>query len=286
MWYLLEFLAKKYHYLLFLLLETIGFALLFKGNSYQGSVWLSSANDVSGKCYELTSQVSSYFSLREVNRQLTQENALLSRQLSDARCEVDRLMINADSTLTHLDLPTDYHIVSAQVVQNSVSHTNNLLTINRGANEGVRRNMGVVSGTGVVGIVYLVGEHYSVVIPILNSHSNISCMVRGKGYFGYLNWDGKDPRYAYMDDVPRYAQYNRGDTIETSGYSSVFPQGLTIGRILDTQDSPDGLSYRIRLELATDFARLSDVCVIDNSPAEEQLDVLRMAQDSLVNHQQ
>ncbi len=277
--YFLEFLAKKYHYLLFLLLEAIGFAMLFEGNSYQSSVWLSSANAVSGKCYEWTSVVTSYFSLRELNRQLTKENALLTQQLREALHQVERL--SSDSNACRLNIPEGYPTIEAEVVQNSTTRTDNFLTINRGSKDGVRRNMGVVSGTGVVGIVYLVGEHYSVVIPILNSHSNISCVVRGRGYFGYLNWDGCDPRYAYMDDVPRYARYKRGDTVETSGYSSVFPPGLTIGKILETYNSADGLSYRIHIELATDFARLRDVYVVDNSRAEEQLDVLRAAQDSL-----
>ncbi len=283
MWYLLEFLAKKYHYLLFLLLEIIGVVLLFRGNSYQGSVWLSSANTAAGKCYDMTSAVSSYFNLRDINRQLTTRNTLLEHQLQATNQQLEKL--SPDTFAMKALLPQGYHTIDARVVQNSITKKDNLLTIDKGSEDGVKKNMGVVSGTGVVGIVYLVGKHYSVVIPILNSHSNISCSIRDRGYFGYLNWDGGDARYAYMDDVPRYAHYKNGEIVQTSGYSAVFPPGLTVGKILHTYNSADGLSYRIKLELATDFARLHDVCVVDNSKSQEQLNILRQAQDSLQNRQ-
>ena len=133
--------------------------------------------------------------------------------------------------------------------------------------------MGVVCGTGVVGIIYLTAPHYSIVIPVLNSKSNISCRLRKSGYFGYLNWDGGNPLYAWMNDVPRYAKINTGDVIETSGFSSVFPEGLFIGKVNQVRNSKDGLSYRIKVHLGTDFARLRDVSVII-SPDQNELDSL------------
>ncbi len=266
------------------MLEIIGAVLLFRGNSYQGSVWLSSANAVSGKCYDWSSNVTSYFNLREINHQLASKNTMLQHELAMMRRRLEQAA--ADSTGMRAAVPAGYGMIEARVVENSVSKRDNLMTIDKGADDGVRRDMGVVSSDGVVGIVYLVGEHYSVVIPVLNSHSNISCSIRNKGYFGYLSWTGGDSQYAYMEDVPRYAHYRTGDIIETSGYSSVFPPGITIGNVVCTYNSPDGLSYRIKLKLATDFGRLRDVCVIDNSKAREQLDVLRLAQDSLSSKKQ
>lgn len=277
--HLLEFLSEKYYWLLFVILEVASISLLFRHNSYQSSVWLSSANTVSGKCFEWRSKVTSYFNLREINSQLTERNTLLEQQLTAARERI--AWLTADSTAVRAEVPLGYKAIAAKVVQNSISKDDNLLTIDKGYLDGVKKDMGVVSGNGLVGIVYLSGPHYAVVIPVLNSRSNISCSIRRRGYFGFLHWTGGDPQYAYMEDVPRHAHYAKGDIIETSGYSSIFPKGITVGNVICTFNSPDGLSYRIKMKLATDFANLHDVCVIDNAPMQEQLEILRAAQDSM-----
>ena len=141
--------------------------------------------------------------------------------------------------------------------------------------------MGVACGTGVVGIVYLTSEHYSVVIPVLNSKSNISCAIRGRGYFGYLHWYGGAPDEAYVDDIPRHARFRVGDVIVTSGYSSVFPQGMLVGKVMRVYNSANGLSYRLRVKLTTDFGNLRDVVVINDGQVNERLRLLEAAQDSL-----
>ena len=280
---LLEFLSRHYHWLLFVLLEAASVALLFSYNSYQGSVWFSSANAMSGKVYEWSSYVESFFDLKAVNLQLTERNTLLEQQLSSARQQIARL--TNDSTALTAEIPAGYKIIPAKVVQMTINKQDNLFTIDRGSADGVKKDMGVVSGSGVAGIVYLVGKHYSVVIPVLNEQSNISCTIRNRGYFGYLRWTGPEKDMAYVEDVPRHAHYSKGDIIETSGYSSVFPKGITVGRIVCTFNSPDGLSYRVKIHLATDFTNLRDVCVIDNAPMQEQLDILRAAQDSIASRQ-
>ena len=133
----------------------------------------------------------------------------------------------------------------------------------------------------MVGVVYMAGSHYSVVIPVLSVASSISCQIRGRGYFGYLHWDGGNAKMAYMDDVPRHAHFKLYEWVETSGYSSIFPPGITVGKIIHVYNSPDGVSYRLQVALSTDFGKLRDVCVIDNKPMLEQLEVLRAAKDSL-----
>lgn len=280
---LIAFITKYYYWLLFIVLEAISITLFFNYNSYQSSVWFSSANVVAGKCYEVQSEVTSYFGLQSVNKQLTEKNAQLAMELAKVREALQKQQI--DSTRTVKELPTDCRTISATVVQNSISKTNNLMTIDKGTADGVRKDMGVVSGNGVVGIVYLASSHYAVVIPVLNSQSNISCRIRNRGYFGYLHWSGGDSQYAYLEDVPRHAHFRNGDAIETSGYSSVFPQGITVGKIVCTFNSADGLSYRVKVKLSTDFSRLHDVAVIDNSLMQEQLEVLRAAQDSISTRQ-
>ena len=131
------------------------------------------------------------------------------------------------------------------------------------------------------GIVYLVAEHYSVLIPVLNTKSNISCTIKNRGYFGYLRWKGGPSEYAYMEDVPRHAHFMLGDYVVTSGYSAVFPPGVLVGKVLHVFNSADGLSYRVQLKLSTDFAKLRDVCVIDDAPMRERLELMRAAQDSI-----
>ena len=172
-------------------------------------------------------------------------------------------------------------MIPAKVVSNELAKKDNLLTIDKGTLDGVREDMGVVCGNGIVGIVYLAAPHYSVVIPVLNSRSNISCAIRNRGYFGYLRWMGGNSKIAYVDDIPRHAHVRRGDKVVTSGYSSVFPPGVMVGKILHVYNSPDGQSYRLQVELSTDFGRLRDVCVINDESMNERLEVLRAAQDSM-----
>ncbi len=279
---LLEFLAKYNHWFVFLILEVVSMVLLFQYNSYQGSAWFSSANAVTGKLYEWDANVETFFSLTKVNQELTQRNAYLEQEvqkLSDSLVSVAK-----DSSIYHRDqfaLLRNYRLIPAKVVANSVDKPGNLMTIDKGSADGIHKDMGVISGTGVVGIVYLVAEHYAIVIPVLNTKSNISCMIQNRGYFGYLRWKGGVSDLAYLEEVPRHAHFKLGDYVVTSGYSAVFPPGVRVGRILHVFNSADGLSYRIQLRLSTDFARLRDVCVIDDAAMKERLKIMRAAQDSI-----
>lgn len=279
---LLEFLAKYNHWFVFLILEVVSMVLLFQYNSYQGSAWFSSANAVTGKLYEWDANVETFFSLTKVNLELTQRNAYLEQEvqkLSDSLVSATK-----DSSIYHRDqfaLLRNYRLIPAKVVANSIDKPGNLMTIDKGSADGIHKDMGVISGTGVVGIVYLVAEHYAIVIPVLNTKSNISCMIQNRGYFGYLRWKGGVSDLAYLEEVPRHAHFKLGDYVVTSGYSAVFPPGVRVGRILHVFNSADGLSYRVQLRLSTDFARLRDVCVIDDTAMKERLEIMRAAQDSI-----
>ena len=281
---LTEFLAKHNHWFVFLVLEVVSMVLLFRYNSYQGSVWFSSANAVTGKVYEWDSAVESYFSLSGVNSQLTQRNAFLEQQVRMLDDSIARLTRSQETAVTRLSSMVPFQgcrLIPAKVVANMVNRYDNLITIDKGSADGVKRDMGVVCGMGVVGIVYLVSEHYSIVIPALNSHSNISCTIQRRGYFGYMRWRGGSSQLAYLEDVPRHAHFKLGDNVVTSGYSSVFPPGVMVGKVLHVFNSADGLSYRVQVKLSTDFARLRDVCLVDDSALQERIDLMRAAQDSI-----
>ena len=279
---LLEFLSTYYHWLLFVVLEVISFVLLFQCNSYQGSVWFTSANAVVGKLYELESSVESFFSLTKVNKDLTLRNFYLERQVN----QLSRLYydLTKDTTIAErneLEFLRRYKLIPAKVVSNSIDRSDNLMTIDRGSKDGVEKDMGVACGNGVVGVVYLVSDHYSIVMPVLNYHSRISCAIRRRGYFGYLKWQGGDANIAYVEDVPRHAKFKRGDWVETSGYSSIFPPGVLVGKIIEVYNSRDGLSYRLKVQLTTDFGNVRDVCVISDKGIAERTRLMEAARDSL-----
>jgi len=166
--------------------------------------------------------------------------------------------------------PEKYAIFKANVVKNSLTRADNYMTLDRGTLDSIRPEMGVVDANGVVGIVYKTSPHYSLVLPLLNSKSSISCKIVGSDYFGYLKWEGGDSRFAYLKDLPRHAEFNLGDTVVTSGYSTVFPEGVLVGTVDDMSDSHDGLSYLLKIKLATDFGKVSNVRVISRSGQEEQ----------------
>lgn len=279
---LLDFLTKHSHWILFAVLELISVVLLFQYNSYQGSVWVTSANAMTGKIYEWDSAVESFFSLTKVNESLTLRNFYLERQVS----QLSRLYAEATGDTVAAkreDMATlnRYRLTPAKVIGSTLDRDDNLITIDKGRADGIAADMGVACGLGVVGVVYMTSEHYSIVLPVLNVRSRISCTIRKRGYFGYLRWSGGDPTIAYVEDIPRHAHFKLGDWVETNGYSSIFPQGVPVGKILQVYNSRDGLSYRLKIQLATDFGRLRDVYVISDRTIAERSRLMEAARDSL-----
>lgn len=273
---LLDFVRKYSYFFLFMLLEVASLALLFRFNSYQGSVWFSAANSAVARIDGLYGNTLAYINLNEVNKDLTARNIQLQREAELLRSQLHQF--TKDTTLTeqimHEKLK-DYTMIPATVVSNSNERDNNYLVIDKGTNDGIKPEMGVVGGGGVVGIVYLTAPHHSLVIPVTNRKSSISCRVRGQSYFGYLQWDGSSMRRAYVDDIPRYARVKKGEAVETSGYSSVFPPGIFVGRIRSISNSPDGQSYKLDVTLGTNFANLRDVEVVA-TPYKAEIDTLQV----------
>ena len=182
---------------------------------------------------------------------LEQRVAFLEKTLKNKGMDSVRLY-----SLERLE-PDEYHIFKANVIKNSLNRVDNYITLDEGTSAGIR-------------IVYKTSPHYSTVIPLLNSKSSISCKIVGSEYFGYLKWEYGDSRYAYLKDLPRHAEFNLGDTVVTSGYSTVFPAGIMVGTVDDMSDSHDGLSYLLKIKLATDFGKVSNVRVIARTGQEEQ----------------
>jgi rod shape-determining protein MreC len=267
---LINFLLKYNYWFLFILLEVASFVLLFRFNRYQQSAFFTSANMVAGTVYEISGGISSYFHLKSANSDLLDRNIVLEQQIRNLERalkehRMDSITINAIREIPQ----TDYKLFKAGVIKNSINLGDNYITLNKGYNEGIRPEMGVVDGNGIVGIVYETSPSYSLVISVLNSKSNISCKIVGSDYFGYLKWERGDSRYAYLKDLPRHAEFNLGDTVVTSGFSTVFPEGVIVGTVDDMSDSHDGLSYLLKIKLATDFGKISDVRVIARNGQQE-----------------
>lgn len=266
---LLEFLNRFSHWFLFGILLGASLFLLFRFNVYHHSVGVSSASALSGQILESASYVRAYIGLEDKNRQLAQHNLVLERRVEALQRQLKE---TAEDSIIEAKFP-DYTIIEARVINATVRKRNNYITINKGEEDGVKPEMGVVCGGGIVGIVYQTSSHYAIVMSLLNGQTAISCRLRGTDYFGYLRWDGGHPVYAYLGEIPRHAKVKVGMTVETSGFSEVFPAGLFVGKVCEVRNSEDGLSYTLKVNLSTDFSRLSDVFVLSN-PAKSEIDSL------------
>lgn len=276
---LLEFLVRYKYWLVFLMLEAVSLVVMFRFNSYQGSVFLTSANAVSGTYYSAVSGITSYLNLKSVNRQLSSDNVRLQQRINQLENELNVLI--ADS-LPLAGLEASNNLIDAEVVNSTLHRNANLLTINRGTADGVHPEMGVVCSAGVVGIVALASDHYSIVMPLINVNSHISCRLKDSEYFGTMQWEHGDAMISYVTDIPRHANVECGETVETNGFSDIFPAGLPIGEVVDFTSSSDGLDYLLRVKLYVDFSTLRDVSVIADYVNEERK-LLEKEAESLSN---
>lgn len=268
---LLNFLLKYNYWFLFVILEVTSFVLLFRFNRYQQSTFFTSANTVSGAVYEISGGFSSYFHLKSVNEDLLDRNMLLEQQIDNLEKALKEHQVDSMAVDSIKGIPqTGYQLFKAHVIKNSLNLIDNYITLDKGSSAGILPDMGVVGANGLVGIVYETSPSYSIVISVLNTKSSISCKIVGSEYFGYLKWEHGDSRYAYLKDLPRHAEFNLGDTVVTSGYSTVFPEGIMVGTVDDMSDSNDGLSYLLKIKLAADFGKLSDVRIIARTGQQEQ----------------
>ena len=266
-----QFLYKHLHWIVFIVLEIICFVLLFSYNSYQGSVYLSTANEVTARLLNGKDKVTTYFGLAEKNRALAEQNARLQQRIVEL--EAMNALHQLDS-LAKVDAiervhRAGYHISPAQIIDKSINKTDNYFTLDRGTADGIAPDMGVMGVDGVVGVVYKCTDHYSLVLPLLNSNSYTSCKVQGSKDVGILQWHGGDARYAMLHDLPRYSDVKVGDTIVTSGNSSFFPEGVMVGRVEEIYPSTDGLYVTLKIQLSTQFAKLEHVFIMRKMDADE-----------------
>ena len=249
---LLDFIVRHSYVFLFILLETLSLVLLFGFNDRQKEAFLTSASSISGIILEQRSNVERYFALGKENASIVEENARLRDLLIQA---TDSQYVKTAALLSNEGT------IAARVIDNSVRKDNNYITIDKGSREGIVQGMGVYNHQGIVGVVMAAGKRYSLVMPVLNGSTSISCKVKDSDNFGFLEWHGGDPYKAMIVDMPYHSSVQKGDTIVTTGFSSVFPENLSVGVVGEVERSGNGYTLNIQVNLAADFSRLDWVFV-------------------------
>jgi len=263
---LLNFFYEYRAFFTFLLLEVLCVWLLVQNNQYQGTKFFNSSNRMAAGILGFSQSTREYFSLREINEELGRENAQL-------KTIIERQSQTGVAALTGRDTIIRYDYVSAKVINNSVAQFKNYLTINRGKDAGIEPEMAAISIFGVVGKVKSVSEHFSVLISVLNIDEQVSSVLKRTGNFGTTQWDGTDPRIVNLLYVPRHVEPIIGDTVVTSGYNGIFPQGILIGIVKEVKLKDEALFYDLRVELSQDFRKLSFVKIV-KSRLKPELDSL------------
>lgn len=260
---LLRLLIKNYPFLLFLLLEVLSVVFIINYNSFQRASFLNSSNAVSASIFSSYSRVAQYFRLTKVNNDLSAENAELRNRIDEYEAAL------LDSVLQVHGQDSIFRYISARVVNNSINKQQNYITLNKGRKHGIKPDQGIISAQGVVGIITNVSESYSMGLSVLNPRWSISAKLKNSGYYGSLFWNGKDYRKAELNEIPFHVKLAVGDTIVTSGYSSVFPEGIMIGTINELS-RPEGENYyKIDVLLAPDLKSIAQVEVIANTRIDE-----------------
>lgn len=255
-----QFILKNYFFVLFLVLEIISFSILVSNQNFHRTAFFSSSNTVAARVSATASNISDYFYLKRANQQLASENAeLRSRQMTSFK-KVDKLFYSNNDTIYR----QQYNFAEAKIINNSVNRRNNFITLNKGRLHGIEPEMGVITHLGIIGVVKNVSNNFSSVISILHKDSKVSAKIKKNGYVGSIAWEGKDYRTVGLQDIPSHVKLEVGDTIISSGFSAIFPEGIPIGTIKDFELSEGDSFYQINVMLFVDFKKLSYVSVVQN----------------------
>jgi rod shape-determining protein MreC len=268
---LLNFLARYNNLIIFLLLEGIAFYLLTTRNIYHNSRIVNGVRGVTYGIDRKINTVRSYLSLHDINEKLAAENVALKNVLGEFVKKDNSLFFSVDDSL----YKQQYQYTSAEVIENAINRQKNYFTINKGDRQGIKVDMAVISSNSVAGVVVGCSPNYSVVMSLLNLDFKLSARIKSNGYYGSLSWEGRDYRYAVLSEIPQHVLVNAGDTIETTGYSAIFPEGAIIGTVSDYEKF-GGDFYKITVLLMTDFKKLHFVDVIGNMKKSEQLELEKL----------
>lgn len=269
---LLTFIIRNSSWLVAIVLIVFSFHLLFSYNSYQRSVYLSSANNVTGWFYETSNKATTFIHLSKNNKLLLERNAQLESELYSLKTHLQDMQMDTLTTNAFLSdsIPvSQFSFIPAEVTNVSFSGPNNFITVNKGSLHGVKPDMGVVSQNGVVGVVLTVSPKFSVIIPIINPKFRLSAKLKNSNNTGSISWDGKDLITAQIGELPKHEVFQPGDTVVTS-FSRIFPKDIVIGYVTGQILSKDDNFNTLNLRIATDFYSVRDILIINDAHFEEQ----------------
>ena len=251
---IIDFFVRNKNFILFLSLFSFSLILIFSNSRFHNSFILNSTNSVTGKVFETNSSILSYLNLKNENILLSEENTLLKKNIYNSELITDSVK---------------YEVFNSAIIKNSYSLYNNYLTINKGKQDSINEDMGVVSSKGVVGITDRVSKNYSRVISILNTKLNLNAKLKKSNHFGVLNWDGTSFLTVQLKDLPKQSPVSIGDTIITGGNSFIFPQGILIGKVSSFKLDDTQNYIEIEVDLFNDMTNLNNVYIIKNNHIEE-----------------
>jgi len=270
-----HFILKYHFFLLFLVFESIAFLLTVRRNENKLGIVISSSNVVVGFINTKISNFTDYLSLKDQNKALLKENAIL-KHLASKKFSIDSSIRIVDSLNK-----TAYVYTPAFVINNSVFKNQNYITINKGSIDGITADMSVISPSGAVGIITKVSRHFSVAISILNTKLGLSGKLSNKDYFGSVRWDGADYRYTFINEIPNHVKLHLGDSVVTSGYSALFPPDIPIGNVVAFKTKGDNNFFLIKLKLCVDFKKLRQVYIVKSIFRNEQKELEKANEEAI-----
>lgn len=269
---LLRLIVRYHFFFLFLLLEAISVLIVVQNNSFQRARFVGLTRNVEGFFLETFGGIREYLILRQTNRDLQMENTLLRNRLDGMNRKIQALEGNRSDSVPR----RQFSYIPARVINSSTNKQFNYITLDKGRHHGIEPEMAVISPRGVVGVVYAVSGNFSTVIPMINRDFRLSAKIKRNGYFGSLSWSGSGHSTAILEEIPYHVDLHPGDTIVTSGYSAIFPEGITVGTVRDFE-VVEGNFYTITVNIAVDYKKLSHVYVIRNLLRQEQLELERIS---------
>ena len=266
---LIYFIRKFRYFLLFILLEAIAFIFIIQHHSFHKSKFINSANAITGGVYNTVSSVNNFLHLKTENQQLIEENTLLKNLLYKSSLEFNKDNFKLVDSSKY---GQKYEFSFGKIINNNYTNRDNVLTLNKGKNQGVTSDLGVINSKGIVGVTKNTSNNYTTVLSILNTKSMINVRLKNSNHFGTLIWNGKDYNVLQLIDIPRQAQIKVGDTIITGGKSAIFPEGIKIGAIRNFKFE-NNQYQNIDILLFNDMSAISYVQIIKNLERVEQLNL-------------
>lgn len=262
---LIYFIQKFKYFLLFVILEIFALSLIVNNLNFANSKFLNSTNFLVGGFYNKTSQIKEYFHLKKINENLVDENEKLKNIILQNNFIIYKDSIKSDSLKIYYQ---KYEMISAKIINNNFANEYNYLTLNIGDNQHVKPEMAVINHYGIIGIIDQVSKNYSRVQSILNKNTRLNARLKNSAFFGTLIWDGNHPNFVKLIDMPRQAPVKIGDTIETGGKSTIFPEAIPIGKVSKIHNKNDADHY-IMIELFNDMRNINYVYIVKNLHKEE-----------------